>query len=162
MNYLFGKPVRVSGHLSTLVQPIRGGQRHRAHRVRRRRPRMVDVRWHSRVPRDEFRVRGTEGEMDCRRSTARCSCIPAGPKKFPTPPICIILYCGFCRRRGPRGPRPRSPRADMGARSRVGDGAGHCLTMVKCSAKYESQAISAAARMVSTHAHTMFVAMPPE
>jgi predicted dehydrogenase len=25
---------------------------------------LVDVRWHSRVVRDEFRVRGTEGEID--------------------------------------------------------------------------------------------------
>jgi 1,5-anhydro-D-fructose reductase (1,5-anhydro-D-mannitol-forming) len=65
MNYLFGKPVRASGYLSTLVQPIpvednatvmieyeigvRG---------------IVDVRWHSRVPRDEFRIRGTDGELD--------------------------------------------------------------------------------------------------
>jgi hypothetical protein len=24
----------------------------------------VDVRWHSRVPRDEFRIRGTDGEIE--------------------------------------------------------------------------------------------------
>ena len=65
MNYLFGKPVRAIGHRSTLVQPLpvednatlmieyEGGLRG-----------VVDVRWHSRVPRDEFRVRGTEGEID--------------------------------------------------------------------------------------------------
>jgi predicted dehydrogenase len=65
MNYLFGKPVRATGHLSTLVQPLpvednatviidyEGGVRG-----------LVDVRWHSRVVRDEFRVRGTEGEID--------------------------------------------------------------------------------------------------
>jgi predicted dehydrogenase len=65
MNFLFGKPVRVTGQLSTLVQPIpvednatvlieyENGVRG-----------MVDVRWHSRVPRDEFRIRGTEGELD--------------------------------------------------------------------------------------------------
>ncbi|HYW43537.1 MAG TPA: Gfo/Idh/MocA family oxidoreductase [Bryobacteraceae bacterium] len=65
MNHLFGKPVRVSGHLSTLVQPVavednatvlieyESGVRG-----------MVDVRWHSRVARDEFRIRGTEGEID--------------------------------------------------------------------------------------------------
>ena len=41
----------------------------------------------------------------------------------------------------------------------VEQGAGY-LTIVKCSAKYESQAISAAAGMVNTHAHTMLVAMP--
>jgi predicted dehydrogenase len=65
MNYLFGKPIRAIGHLSTLVQPLEvednatvmieyeGGVRG-----------VVDVRWHSRVARDEFRVRGTEGEID--------------------------------------------------------------------------------------------------
>jgi 1,5-anhydro-D-fructose reductase (1,5-anhydro-D-mannitol-forming) len=65
MNYLFGKPARVSAHISTLVQPVEvednatvlieyeNGMRG-----------MVDVRWHSRVVRDEFRIRGTEGEIE--------------------------------------------------------------------------------------------------
>ncbi len=65
MNYLFGKPINAIGHMSTLVQPLEvednatvmieyeGGVRG-----------VVDVRWHSRVVRDEFRVRGTEGEID--------------------------------------------------------------------------------------------------
>jgi 1,5-anhydro-D-fructose reductase (1,5-anhydro-D-mannitol-forming) len=65
MNYLFGKPINAIGHMSTLVQPLEvednatvmieyeGGVRG-----------VVDVRWHSRVVRDEFRVRGTKGEID--------------------------------------------------------------------------------------------------
>jgi predicted dehydrogenase len=65
MNYLFGQPVRASGFLSTLVQPLevednatvmieyQSGVRG-----------VVDVRWNSRVARDEFRVRGTDGEVD--------------------------------------------------------------------------------------------------
>jgi predicted dehydrogenase len=65
MNYLFGKPINAIGHLSTLVQPLEvednatvtveyeGGVRG-----------VVDVRWHSRVVRDEFRVRGTDGEIE--------------------------------------------------------------------------------------------------
>jgi 1,5-anhydro-D-fructose reductase (1,5-anhydro-D-mannitol-forming) len=65
MNYLFGNPRHVSGHLSTLVQPIpvednasilidyESGVRA-----------FIDVRWHSRIDRDEFRIRGTEGEID--------------------------------------------------------------------------------------------------
>jgi predicted dehydrogenase len=65
MNYLFGKPINATGHMSTLVQPLEvednatvmieyeGGVRG-----------VVDVRWHSRVVRDEFRVRGTQGEID--------------------------------------------------------------------------------------------------
>jgi predicted dehydrogenase len=65
MNYLFGKPIRATGNLSTLVMPLavednatvmieyEAGVRG-----------LVDARWHSRVARDEFRVRGTEGELD--------------------------------------------------------------------------------------------------
>ncbi len=65
MNFLFGQPVRATGQLTTLVQPIAvednatvlieydSGVRG-----------MLDVRWHSRVARDEFRIRGTEGEME--------------------------------------------------------------------------------------------------
>ena len=65
MTYLFGKPRDAIGELSTLVQPLEvednatvliefeGGTRG-----------VVDVRWHSRVARDEFRIRGTEGEID--------------------------------------------------------------------------------------------------
>ena len=65
MNYLFGKPLRAIGEHSTLVHPLpvednatvtieyEAGVRG-----------VVDVRWHSRVVRDEFHVRGTEGEID--------------------------------------------------------------------------------------------------
>jgi predicted dehydrogenase len=64
LNFLFGKPVRVSGHLSntihkyavedsaTLLIDYDSGVRG-----------VVDVRWHSRVDRDEFRIVGTDGEM---------------------------------------------------------------------------------------------------
>ncbi|HXA49232.1 MAG TPA: Gfo/Idh/MocA family oxidoreductase [Candidatus Acidoferrum sp.] len=64
-NYFFGEPVRVSAHLSTLVQPLAvednatvmieyaGGVRG-----------VVDVRWHAQPARDEFRIRGTAGEID--------------------------------------------------------------------------------------------------
>ncbi|HMC59615.1 MAG TPA: Gfo/Idh/MocA family oxidoreductase, partial [Candidatus Solibacter sp.] len=65
MNYLFGQPSRVSGHLSTLVHPIEVEDNatvliEYGTGVRG----LVDVRWHSRIPRDEFRIRGTEGELD--------------------------------------------------------------------------------------------------
>lgn len=64
LNYLFGTPRRVSGHLSnavhdwpvedsaTVVIEYEAGVRG-----------VVDVRWHSKVERDEFRIVGTEGEM---------------------------------------------------------------------------------------------------
>jgi predicted dehydrogenase len=65
MNYLFGQPMRVSGQLSTLIQPTQVEDNatvmvEHSTGVRS----LVDVRWHSRVPRDEFRIRGTEGELD--------------------------------------------------------------------------------------------------
>jgi predicted dehydrogenase len=64
MNFLFGKPERVCGLLSNTVHRLRvedsatvamtfpGG----VHGI-------VDVRWNSRVPRDQFRVTGVEGEI---------------------------------------------------------------------------------------------------
>jgi len=65
LNFFFGQPQRVSGHLSnpvhhyavednaTVMIDYEDGVRG-----------VVDVRWHSRVKRDECRIRGTEGEMD--------------------------------------------------------------------------------------------------
>src|SRR5579872_215653 len=65
MNYLFGKPARACGQISTLVQKLdvednatvmveyENGVRG-----------VIDVRWHSRVARDEFKIRGTDGEID--------------------------------------------------------------------------------------------------
>ena len=84
MNYLFGTPTRVSGHLSTLVHSfavednatvmieyesgVRG---------------LVDVRWHSRVPRDEFRIRGTEGELDLTPLNGPSLVHPGGSEQLP-------------------------------------------------------------------------------
>jgi len=65
LNFFFGQPLRASGHLSNVVHhyavednatvmiDYAGGARG-----------IVDVRWHSKVKRDECRIRGTEGEMD--------------------------------------------------------------------------------------------------
>jgi len=84
MNYLFGKPVRVSGHLSTLVQPLpvednatvtieyESGVRG-----------LVDVRWHSRVARDEFRVRGVQGEIDLSPLNGPELVHPGGVERIP-------------------------------------------------------------------------------
>jgi predicted dehydrogenase len=86
MNYLFGHPLRASGYLSTLVQPIQvednatvmiehaGGVRS-----------LVDVRWHSRVPRDEFRIRGTEGELDLTPLNGPELVYPSGAEQIPAP-----------------------------------------------------------------------------
>ncbi len=65
LNYLFGQPHRVTAQLSNVVHHYAvednatvmieypGGVRG-----------VVDVRWHSKVVRDECRIRGTDGEMD--------------------------------------------------------------------------------------------------
>jgi 1,5-anhydro-D-fructose reductase (1,5-anhydro-D-mannitol-forming) len=65
LNYLFGQPLRVAGQLSNVVHryavednatvmiEYAGGVRG-----------VVDVRWHSKVSRDECRIRGTDGEME--------------------------------------------------------------------------------------------------
>lgn len=65
MNFLFGQPVGVCAHLSNIVHDLevedaatiiteyRSGVRS-----------VIDVRWHSHVGRDEFRIIGTDGELD--------------------------------------------------------------------------------------------------
>jgi len=65
LNFLFGQPLRVTGQLSNAVHHYEvednatvmieypGGVRG-----------VVDVRWHSKVGRDECRIRGTEGEIE--------------------------------------------------------------------------------------------------
>ncbi|HEY1649305.1 MAG TPA: Gfo/Idh/MocA family oxidoreductase [Terracidiphilus sp.] len=65
MNFLFGQPEQACGLLSNAVHPMDvedsttlvmqfGGGVHG----------MVDVRWNSRLPRDQFRIIGTEGELN--------------------------------------------------------------------------------------------------
>ncbi len=84
MNYLFGEPEHVCGRRSTLVHPIgvednatvmidyRNGVRG-----------LVDVRWHSRVARDEFRIRGTEGEMNLTPLNSPLLAYPGGSENHP-------------------------------------------------------------------------------
>ncbi len=84
MNYFFGRPVRVSCHVSRLVHPIavednatvvteyEGGVRG-----------VVDVRWHSRTPRDEFRIRGTVGELDLTPLNGPTLAHPGGVERIP-------------------------------------------------------------------------------
>jgi predicted dehydrogenase len=86
MNYLFGQPTRATGQLSTLVHPIQVEDNatvmiEHAAGVRS----LVDVRWHSRVPRDEFRIRGTEGELDLTPLNGPDLVHPAGAEQIPAP-----------------------------------------------------------------------------
>jgi predicted dehydrogenase len=84
MNYLFGPPVRANGQISTLVHPTevednatvlieyQSGVRA-----------MVDVRWHSRVSRDEFRIRGTDGELELSPLNSPGLAYPGGREELP-------------------------------------------------------------------------------
>jgi 1,5-anhydro-D-fructose reductase (1,5-anhydro-D-mannitol-forming) len=84
MNYLFGAPVRASGHTSTLVHPVEVEDNATVmidyqNGVRG----VVDVRWHSHIPRDEFRIRGTEGEVDLSPLNGPTLVYPQGTEEIP-------------------------------------------------------------------------------
>jgi predicted dehydrogenase len=84
LNFLFGEPQRVSAHLSnavhhyvvednaTVIIDYAGGVRG-----------IVDVRWHSKVKRDECRIRGTEGEMDLTPLNGPDLVYPGGRESLP-------------------------------------------------------------------------------
>jgi 1,5-anhydro-D-fructose reductase (1,5-anhydro-D-mannitol-forming) len=65
LNYLFGQPQRVTGQLSNVVHhyPVEDNATVMIEYPVGVRG-VVDVRWHSRVSRDECRIRGTDGEME--------------------------------------------------------------------------------------------------
>lgn len=86
MNYLFGTPRQVSGHLSTLVQDIPVEDNASVlidyeNGVRA----LVDVRWHSRSARDEFRIRGTDGEIDLSPLNGTSLVFPGGSEAIQAP-----------------------------------------------------------------------------
>jgi len=65
LNFLFGQPLRAAGQLSNVVHHYAVEDNatvmiEYADGVRG----IVDVRWHSKVSRDECRIRGTDGEME--------------------------------------------------------------------------------------------------
>ncbi len=84
LNFLFGQPQRVSAQLSNAVHDyavednatlmieypcsVRG---------------VVDVRWHSKVSRDECRIRGTEGEIEMSPLNGPDLIYPAGRENLP-------------------------------------------------------------------------------
>ena len=84
MNYLFGKPVRATGYLSTLVRNVAVEDNatvvvEHSSGVRS----VVDVRWHSRIERDEFRIRGVEGQMDLTPFNGPGLSYPGGEEQLP-------------------------------------------------------------------------------
>jgi 1,5-anhydro-D-fructose reductase (1,5-anhydro-D-mannitol-forming) len=86
MNYLFGAPVRATGQISTIVHPTRVEDNATVlieyqNGVRS----IVDARWHSHVTRDEFRVRGTDGEIDLTPLNGSRLVYPGGSEEIPAP-----------------------------------------------------------------------------
>jgi 1,5-anhydro-D-fructose reductase (1,5-anhydro-D-mannitol-forming) len=87
LNFLFGQPLRVSAHLSnavhryavednaTVMIDYAGGVRG-----------IVDVRWHSKVKRDECRIRGTEGEIELSPLNGPELIYPGGRENLPPHP----------------------------------------------------------------------------
>jgi len=83
-NFLFGKPVRACGFTSNLVHfndvednasmlieyesGVRG---------------IIDVRWHSRTPQDEFRIRGVEGDIELSQLNGPTIVYPGGREELP-------------------------------------------------------------------------------
>jgi 1,5-anhydro-D-fructose reductase (1,5-anhydro-D-mannitol-forming) len=84
LNFLFGQPLRAIGQLSNVVHhyavednatvmiEYAGGVRG-----------VVDVRWHSRINRDECRFRGTDGEMELSPLNGPDLVYPGGRENLP-------------------------------------------------------------------------------
>ncbi|HTP36450.1 MAG TPA: Gfo/Idh/MocA family oxidoreductase [Candidatus Acidoferrales bacterium] len=93
MNYLFGRPTRATVYSSNLVHSFAVEDNATAlieydSGVRG----VVDVRWHSRVTRDEFRIRGIRGELDLSPLNGPELVSPRGAESVP-PPANLHLPC---------------------------------------------------------------------
>ena len=86
LNFFFGTPVRAAGHLSNVVhdRPVEDNATVLIDYESGVRG-IVDVRWHSRVARDEFRIIGTEGEMVLTPLNGPELIYPGGSEMIPAP-----------------------------------------------------------------------------
>ena len=87
LNFLFGQPLRVTAQLSNLVHhyPVEDNATviiEYADGVRG----IVDVRWHSKVARDECRILGTEGEIELSPLNGPELSWPGGQQNLPPHP----------------------------------------------------------------------------
>ncbi|HXJ90936.1 MAG TPA: Gfo/Idh/MocA family oxidoreductase [Candidatus Binatia bacterium] len=87
LNFLFGKPLRVTGQLSNVVHHYAVEDNATAmieyeNGVRG----IVDVRWHSKIRRDECRIRGTEGEIEMSPLNGPNLIYPGGSESLPPNP----------------------------------------------------------------------------
>jgi predicted dehydrogenase len=84
LNYFFGEPVQVRAAMSNAVHSGRVEDNATVIIEYKSKVRgIVDVRWHSRVPRDEFRIIGTEGEIDLTPLNGPLLVSPAGREELP-------------------------------------------------------------------------------
>ena len=84
LNFLFGEPERVTAQLSNAVHALEVEDCATVLIDYRSKVRaIVDVRWNSRVPRDEFRVVGTDGEMDLTPLNGPELVYPGGRESLP-------------------------------------------------------------------------------
>ncbi|HTW58043.1 MAG TPA: Gfo/Idh/MocA family oxidoreductase [Terriglobales bacterium] len=84
LNFLFGQPLRATGQLSNVVHHYAVEDNatvmiEYANGVRG----VVDVRWHSKINRDECRIRGTEGEMEMSPLNGPDLIYPGGRETLP-------------------------------------------------------------------------------
>jgi len=84
LNFVFGEPARAAGQLSNAVHALAVEDSATVmieyqNQVRA----IVDVRWHSRIERDEFRIIGTEGEMDLTPLNGPALVYPEGRESLP-------------------------------------------------------------------------------
>jgi 1,5-anhydro-D-fructose reductase (1,5-anhydro-D-mannitol-forming) len=84
LNFLFGQPQRATGQLSNVVHHYEVEDNATvmidyADGVRA----VVDVRWHSRINRDECRIRGTDGEMELSPLNGPDLVYPGGRENLP-------------------------------------------------------------------------------
>lgn len=84
LNFFFGEPVRVAGQLSNAVHALAVEDSATVMIEYKDNLRaIVDVRWHSRIERDEFRIIGTEGEMDLTPLNGPALVYPGGHDNLP-------------------------------------------------------------------------------
>lgn len=84
LNFLFGEPARAAGQLSNVVHTLAVEDSATVMIEYKNKLRaIVDVRWHSRIERDEFRIIGTEGEMDLTPFNGPPLVYPGGHERLP-------------------------------------------------------------------------------
>jgi 1,5-anhydro-D-fructose reductase (1,5-anhydro-D-mannitol-forming) len=86
LNFFFGKPSRATGYLSNVVheRPVEDNATVLIDYESGVRG-IVDVRWHSRVVRDEFRIIGTDGEINLTPLNGPELTYPGGSEQIPPP-----------------------------------------------------------------------------